>query len=99
MTLDYAHAHVGPTCRYSIWVIIAFLLALALPLLVVHFGVSAIIALPRWITLTIPLTVFVINFAASIHLLESPDHILGDGLIASGVFISGFVSLIAMFFV
>ena len=99
MTLDYAPVPIGPTARYSVVVIISFLLALSLPLLIVRAGFPAIAALPGWITLGVPLLVFAINFLSAFHLLDAPNHILGDGLIASGVLISGIVTLIAMFFV
>src|SRR5436190_13038885 len=99
MTLDYASVPVGPPARYSVVVIVSFLLALALPLLVFRAGLPAISALPGWITLGVPLLIFAINFLAAFHLLNAPNHILGDGLVASGVFISGITSLIATFFV
>src|SRR5437667_302702 len=87
--LDYASVAVGPRTRYSIPVVISFILAIALPLLVLRIGFPVIGALPRWITLTIPLVVFATNFASAFHLLDAPKHVLGDGLVASGVFISG----------
>src|SRR5438874_3608612 len=99
MTLDYAPVRFGPTTRYSVVVVISFVLALLLPLLVFRVGFPAIAVLPGWIMMGVPLLIFAINFLAAFRLLNAPNHILGDGLIASGVFISGMTSLIAMFFV
>ena len=99
MTLDYAPVSIGPNPRYSVVVVISFVLALMLPLLIVRIGFPTIAALPGWVTLGVPLLVFAINFVSAFHLLDAPNHVLGDGLIASGVFISGIVTLVAMFFV
>jgi hypothetical protein len=96
--LDYAAVPVGPVPRYSGAVIASFILALLLPVAVVDAGFPRIAALPAWLVLSIPLSVFVVNFAAALRLLESPYHLRGDGLVAAGTFISGVITLIAIFY-
>ena len=81
--LDYAAVPIGPVPRYSAAVIGSFILALLLPVGIVEAGFPAIASCPPWIVLAIPLCIFGANFAAALHLLEAPNHLRGDGLIAA----------------
>jgi hypothetical protein len=98
VVLDYAFAPVGPQPRYSTAVVLAFILALALPIAMSYVGANRISEMSAWLLLGLPLIVFVINFAAGLKLLNEPSYVRGDGMICCGVFISGFISLAAMMF-
>jgi hypothetical protein len=94
--LDYRSASVGGNHdRYSRAAIASIILAalVALPCIYPPFAYALFRALPLWLVIAVPAAVLLFNIAATFHLLRAPNHILGDGMMAAGVAISGSVCL------
>jgi len=97
--LDYRSAVPGVEAhdRYSRAAIAPVILSVlvALPFLYLPFAHVLFQSFPLWLVLGVPVAVLIFNVTATFHLLRSPNYILGDGLMAAGVSISGAVCLLA----
>lgn len=91
--LNYASASVEPKPRYSVPVIVTFLLAMLLPLMLAKLIGTDV---PRWVFIALPLGVLAANYAAAFHLLSQPDNVRGDSLVILGVLVSGLIAMFAL---